>query len=93
MVDVGDLSPAARERVAFLLRNEGVDYDGAQEVIRFPAELRSAVLGAVEEASALSIVTRGVEPTIPPRHCRRTGHREPGRAGSWRAGWTGSSSR
>ena len=60
-VDVGDLSPAARERVAFLLRNEGVDYDGAQEVIRFPAELRSAVLGAVEEASALSIVTRAVE--------------------------------
>jgi uncharacterized RDD family membrane protein YckC len=60
-VDVGDLSPAARERVAFLLRNEGVDYDAAQQIIRFPAELRLAVLGAVEEAAAFSIVARGVE--------------------------------
>jgi uncharacterized RDD family membrane protein YckC len=60
-VDVGDLSPAARERVAFLLRNEGVDYDAAHQIIRFPAELRLAVLGAVEEAAAFSIVARGVE--------------------------------
>ena len=69
-VDVGDLSADARERVAFLLRNEGVDYDATQQTIRFPAELRLAVLGAVEEASAFSIVTRGVEQ-------RRSRHGEP----------------
>jgi hypothetical protein len=33
---VGDLSPGAREGVAFLLRNEGVDHDAAQQIIRFP---------------------------------------------------------
>jgi hypothetical protein len=47
--------------VAFLLRNEGVDYDAAQQIIRCPGELRLAVLGGVEEAAAFSIVARGVE--------------------------------